>query len=88
MRTSLNEIKLIEQYLENKLSLPEKLQVEARVINDFSFRLHVYFQKKLYSVIRRYYKEQLRHQVDDHHQQVFADPRKKEFQNKILKLFN
>jgi hypothetical protein len=88
MKISLTDIKLIEHYLSNNLSVEEKLLVDARLLTDPVFRLNFNVQKKLYVLLHFYHRKKLRDRITRTHHRLFTDPDKKEFQESILQLFN
>ena len=84
MRTSLNEIRLIEQYLDNRLTVPDRLLFEARVLTSPTLRLNVWLQRKLLQLVGLYHREKIRNKAGDHHEQFFADPQHAEYRRQIL----
>lgn len=87
MKTSLNDIRQTEAYL-NEIQPPdEKLVFEARLITQPLLRLNMFFQQKLYRVVRAYHRQQQKEKMESVHRKLFSDPAKKEFQQNICQLF-
>jgi len=88
MKTSLTDLHTIELYLLDKLPAEERLVFEARLLTDAVFRINVACQKKVYSILHYYHRKKIKDQAEQCHRQLFSDPMKKEFQQRILNLFN
>jgi len=87
MRT-LRETKEIDRYLLGKMSIAPRLLFEARLIIDPSLKLRVEWQRRLYSIIRRSGRRQMKSEVARIHHRLFTDPDKSEFQTNVLQLFS
>jgi hypothetical protein len=87
MRTSLNEIKLIEEYLEDRLDLQCTLVVEGRIIADNDFKGNVNLQRIIYKLLERYNLEKIKSEAKDLHLRLLNGP-DETFKNRILLLFN
>jgi hypothetical protein len=88
MRTSLNEIHAIEQYLLGKTDNGESLLLEARLQIDPQLRLNVRLQRKLMMVVKHFFRRKLKRELNALSVKIFSDPEKHEFQQKILQTFN
>lgn len=88
MKTSLNNTRLIEQFLEENLSPVNKFLFETRLLVNPELRHTLYFQKKTYSLVKMYHRQKMREELELLHQRLFNDPSGFEFQQKIFKLFN
>jgi hypothetical protein len=86
MRTSLNEIKLIEEYLRDRLDLQSKLIVEGRIIADNDFRRNVNLQRMVYKLLERYNLEKIKNEVKELHLRLVNGP-DETFRNTILQIF-
>jgi len=87
MRTSLNEIREIEEYL-LKYSTPEsRLVFEARMILQPELLQKATEQKRIYDLLRKYSRKQLKTEIEAVHKNLFTAPEHKSFRNKILSLF-
>jgi hypothetical protein len=87
MRTYLNDIKLIEQYLHKTLAPEDRLIVEVRMLVDQEFKKNVLLQQQVLSLVAIYYTQNLREELDHYTRKLFNDPLKKDFQNRIMNLF-
>lgn len=88
MRTSLNEIKQTEEYLHRQLITEEALVFEARLLTNPLLRLNVLAQKKVYQLIKQYWRKKLKREAEQLSERLFSDSGKREFQSTIKNLFN
>ena len=88
MRTSLNEIAIIERYLRCSLTPSEGSIIQQRLQQDFSFRMNVSFQRRVYALVRHYWHRRVRHHAEGVHFNLFNDPLKKSYHDEIYQLFN
>jgi hypothetical protein len=70
------------------LSPGENLLFEAQMLTNPSLLLHVSLQKDIYMLLSHYHRKKLKEEVEQHHHKIFNDPKKKDFQQAIYKLFN
>ncbi|QKJ29126.1 hypothetical protein HQ865_04940 [Mucilaginibacter mali] len=87
MRTSLNKLQEIEQYLIREGDIADRLVFEARTIVDVDLAGEVSLQKETYAVISQYGRRRLKAELDAVHQQLFTLSRYQSFREKILGLF-
>ncbi|MEK6477268.1 hypothetical protein WJR50_07030 [Catalinimonas sp. 4WD22] len=87
MRTSLNEIKAIEQHLLQEQQPEEALLFEARMMLDEGLKENVQWQQQAYQLVRAYGRKQLRAEIEAIHQQLFTQARHRSFRQKVLSLF-
>lgn len=85
MRTSLNDIQLIEAYLQKTLSQKEQEAFRLRMQTEKPLRIHVFLQRKLNRLLRLFYNQQRKECIVAYHDELFEH--KREFRNKILNLF-
>jgi hypothetical protein len=85
---TLHETKEIDRYLLNKLSIPSRVLFEARLLIDPTLKLRVELQQRLYSIIKRSGRRQMKSEVARVHHQLFSDPAKREFQLNVFQLFS
>jgi len=85
---TLRETKEIDRYLLDKLSPASKLLFEARLLIDPTLKLRVEWQQKLYAIIKRSGRRQMKSEVARVHHQLFNDPAKREFQLNVFQLFS
>lgn len=84
---TLRETKEIDRYLLGKMSIGSKLLLEARLLIDPTLKLRVELQQKLYAIIKRSGRRQMKSEVAHIHHQLFSDPAKRQFQLKVFQLF-
>jgi hypothetical protein len=87
MRTSLNNLQIIEQYLQGTLSAGDRLVFEARLLINPALRIDLYYQKKTFTLIKMYHRQQLKEELDGLHRKLFNDPTNRDFQQGIDQIF-
>ena len=87
MRTSLNEIKAIEDHLFKYNAPGDALVFEARMILNSSLRDKVSQQQDTYEVIRQYSRKQLKTEIAAVQQKLMNDPSHRGFMKKLISLF-
>jgi L-rhamnose isomerase len=87
MRTSLNEIKLIDGYLFNSNPPEEALLLDALLIVNPTLSSQITWQKKTHRVIRQYSRKKLKAEIEAVHQQLFNEPKHQTFRQKVLSFF-
>lgn len=87
MRTSLNEIQLIENHLFKKLTNEEEVLFQANLLLNGDLPDNVRTQKRVYEVIQAYGRKQIRNELESAHRKLFSAPEHLSFRNKILNLF-
>jgi anti-sigma-K factor RskA len=87
MRTSLNEIKDIEQYTQGNLSVDDKRAFEERIQHDSSFSINVFLQQKLYRLLPFYKRRRIKEQAEQLHHRLFHHPEHSAFRESIFRLF-
>ena len=85
---TLRETREIDHYLLDKLSPASRLLFEARLLIDPTLKLRVEWQQKLYSIIKRSGRRQMKSEVALVHRQLFSDPAKRDFQLSVFQLFS
>ena len=85
---TLRETKEINRYLLDKLSPASRLLFEARLLIDPTLKLRVAWQQKLYSIIKRSGRRQMKSEAARAHHQLFSDPAKRDFQLSVFELFS
>jgi hypothetical protein len=88
MKTSLNELRLIEAHLLGNESPQERLLVEARLILQPDFRQNLHWQQKTHGLVRQYGRQQLKKEIEQVHQALFcpATPHQT-FRKKVMSFF-
>jgi hypothetical protein len=87
MTTSLNNVRLIEAYLQNKLSPLHRLMFEARLILNPALRSDLCFQEKTYHLVKMYHRKQLKEEFEDMYQRICSNPDNVVFEQNIHRLF-
>lgn len=87
MRTSLIETEQIEAHL-LRLSEPgDALVFEARLLLEPELMDKMHWQKKTYTLINQYGRQQLKQEIEAVHQQLFNRPEHTGFRQKMMRLF-
>lgn len=84
MKTSLNEIKQIDDHITDQLRDGEKLVFEARMIIDPVLRFNIKMQRKLYSLAKAYSRRSVRKEISIVEEKLFLDNSFREEINKIF----
>ncbi len=87
MRTSLNEIKLIDDHLFGTCTTEDALLFDALLILDTSLPEKVALQKATHTIINQYGRKMLKAEIETVHRQLFSQPEHRSFRQKILSLF-
>ena len=87
MRTSLNDIQLIEKYIHQELPMEDRLVFEAKMIINPFLKKNVFWQKKIHYLLSYYHKRKLKNEMEKIHRLVFNDPANATFRKNILQLF-
>ncbi|WP_143774197.1 hypothetical protein [Niastella vici] len=87
MRTSLNEIRQIDDYLLKYAGEADALLFEARLLLQPALRETMLWQQKTYEIIRQYSRRQLKAEIETVHQQLFTGPEHLSFRKRIMRLF-
>ncbi len=87
MRTSLNEIKLIDGYIFNNNPVEDALLFDAMLIIDPALSDQIVWQKKTHAIVRQYSRKQLKAEIELAHQKLFNQPEHINFTQKILSFF-
>jgi len=88
MRTSLNEIKQIEDHLFNQADPQDTVLFEAKLILDSGLQENVTWQQKTYTLVKQYGRKKLKAELEAVHQQLFALKEHRSFAQKIRALFS
>ncbi len=87
MTTSQNNTRLIEKYLNGRLSPADRFLFESRLIIDPVLKRDLFFQEKTLRLIKMYHREKLKEELESLHQQMFNNPDKINFRQSIYQLF-
>ena len=87
MRTSLNEIKDMEDHLLGKSGPEEKTLFQARLILTEGLKENLAAQEECYLLIRDYGRKQLKQELAKVHQKLFCTSQYSSFRERILQMF-
>jgi len=87
MRTSLNEIKLIDDHLFNQGTVEDALILDAMLILNPGLSNQIMWQKKTHNIVLQYGRKNLKAEVESVHRKLFNNPAHQSFREKILRLF-
>ena len=87
MRTSLNEIKLIDDHLFGTAHPADALLFDAMLILDNALPEKIEWQQNAHAAVQQYGRKKLKAEIDAVHQKLFSAPQHLHFRQKILKLF-
>lgn len=88
MKTSLNELRLIEHYLLSDKKDGESFLLEAKMILQPELTQQVYWQNKTYQMVRDYGRKQLKTEIDNIHEKLFNTDAHQSFRQKVMRLFS
>jgi hypothetical protein len=88
MRTSLNDIQQIDDYLLKVAGETDSMLFEARLILQPALRENMLWQQRTYDIIRQYSRRQLKAEIAAVHQQLFSEPEHIPFRRKIMAFFS
>ena len=88
MKTSLNELRLIEHYLLSDQKDGESFLLEAKMILQLELKQQVYWQNKTYQMVRDYGRKQLKTEIDNIHETLFNTDAHQSFRQKVMRLFS
>jgi len=86
MKTSSTNLRQVERYLSNKLSLGERLVFVARIIIDHDLRQTLALHRQTLLLVKAYTRKQQKKQLNAIHQELLNQPTP-EFQQ-VLTLFS
>jgi hypothetical protein len=87
MRTSLNEIKLIDGHIFNQGPHEDTLLFDAMLLLDASLPEKIMWQKKAHIMVQQYGRRKLKAEIEAVHQQLFSEPTHNSFRRRIMGLF-
>ncbi|HEY0652398.1 MAG TPA: hypothetical protein VGD65_04680 [Chryseosolibacter sp.] len=87
MRTSLNKIQTIEDFLTGSMEAEDRLVFEATILVDKSLADEVSLQRATYCHIRSYGREQLRNELDTIHHKLMNNQSDRTFRDLIFSIF-
>lgn len=87
MKTSWNELILIEDYILSERKGTDRILLEARIILQPGLKDSVFWQEKTYHLVQQYGRQQLRKEIEQVHEKLFTAPEHDSFRQRILQLF-
>lgn len=87
MRTLLNEVAAIENYLLNKNVPDEQLLFEAKLIIDPQLQEKVTAQRQTYQLVKQYGRKQLKAELEAVYKKLNTEPAHQSFMKKINRIF-
>lgn len=87
MRTSLNQIKLIEAQLSGSLTAEDALLCEAHALLDPEWNDKIAQQQQAQRLVLLYGRQQLRSTIQAVHDELFSRPEHRSFREKVMRLF-
>ncbi|MBA4056968.1 MAG: hypothetical protein C0490_19795 [Marivirga sp.] len=87
MRTSLNNIRLIEKFLNGQMAPEESMSFHMRLIEDPLLKINLRIQEKIYALIRLYHRKKLKEEIQSVEHKMFSDPLKAGFRESIQYYF-
>jgi hypothetical protein len=87
MRTSLDEIKEVDDHLLKLQQPDDALLFEAKLLVYPELKYKVMWHKQTLRLVQQYGRNNLRAQIEAVHQQLFTLPQHQSFRQKVLRLF-
>jgi hypothetical protein len=88
MRTSLNDIQQIDDYLLQYAGKADRALFEARLLLQPALQENLAWQQKTYDIIKQYSRRRLKAEIESVHQLLFTEPEHIPFRRKIMALFS
>ena len=88
MRTSLNNLREIERYVEGSMEGYEEVLFEGKLHRDPVLRTNLFLYKKVMALIKMYHRKKLKVELEEVHQRLFNDPLKVTFRERVLNIFS
>lgn len=87
MRTSLNEVKDLEELLLGQGDPSKRLVTEARVLTNSELQQKADWQLRTYDLVCDYGRQKLRREIQSVERQLFTLPRYRSFRDRIRSIF-
>jgi hypothetical protein len=88
MKTSLNDLRLTEDYLLSNKEDGSHCLFAAKMILQPELGEEVYWQKKTYQVVQDYGRKQLKMELEKIHDTLFNTRKHQTFRQRIMRMFN
>jgi hypothetical protein len=87
MRTSLNEVKQLENWLLKQGDPQERLLTEVKILTNTEWKDKADHQRMAYQLVYQYGRAKLREEIRDVEYRLFNAPKHKTFQDRIRSIF-
>ena len=87
MKTSWNDIALIERYLDENLNDEETKSFEDRLACDATFKINVLAQTQVRALVKKHYLIHMRQQAKILHVKLYNDPARRPLRQALEALF-
>jgi hypothetical protein len=87
MTTSFNNTRLIEKYLRGEMNPADRFLFETQLLINPGLRMDVRAQKTAYALVGMYHRKKQREELEAIHRQIFSDPGKAVYQQRVYQLF-
>lgn len=87
MRTSLNEIRELEDWLLKQGELSDRLVTEAKVLSNPELQENAKWQAQTYDLVAAYGRQKLREEIRQVEKQLIMSPKYRSFQDRIRSIF-
>ncbi|MEO3408325.1 hypothetical protein AAFN85_30700 [Mucilaginibacter sp. CAU 1740] len=87
MRTSLNEIKAIDDHVLKLAPPDDALLFEAKLIINPALHEQIVLHKQTLSMVKQYGRNNLKTEIEAVHQKLFSQVEHQSFRQKIMRLF-
>ncbi len=88
MRTSLNEIKEIDDHVLGQAAPGDALLFEAKLIVNPNLKYKIMWHKQALGLVQQYGRNSLKAEIETVHQKLFSLREHEGFRQKIMRLFN
>jgi hypothetical protein len=88
MRTSLNEIKLIDEHIFNRNTPEDALVFDAMLILNPGLSNQIMWQKKAHAIVQQYGRKKLKAEIEEVHRKLFNEPAHQTFRQRVMGWFS
>lgn len=88
MRTSLNKIKAIDDFLQRKMTKPNAIVFEAQLLLCDTLAEQVRQQQKTYELIEHYSRNSIKNEIGNVYKKIAATPKYSSFIQQIAGIFS
>ena len=87
MKTSWNDIKIAEDYVEGRMDRNTRISFESHLALNPLLSTDLRFLKKTYQLVKMYHRKKMKEELDALHKRIFSDPNKIAFRQNIFQIF-